>query len=197
MAAPNPSKNIKAKKAKALKVKKSMSKGAAVLVCVVVFIFLLGGLFAALLTDALGLGQKLISLMPAQSAVAADIEKQKKDIASEKAKLQSQAGKNEADATANQKEADRLKAAQDALAAEKQAFEAEKKDALSAEERQKAVLDIFRNLNYKKAAEILGAGYTPNEAANLLVKLPRDISAGILAEMDAAKAAQIAKLIWQ
>lgn len=201
MAASAPIKKIPAKKPSALpfrpKAKKPMSKGAAVGICIIVFVFLLGGLFAALLTNAAGMGDRFTALLPSYKKMSADLDKQKAGLASEQAALQADADKNDSDAKANQKAEADLKTQQDALASAQQALDSQKQDALTAAQKRQAVLEIFTNLDASKAADILSAGYTAQEAADLLSQLPSDVSANILAAMDASKAAEIAKLIGQ
>jgi flagellar motility protein MotE (MotC chaperone) len=177
------------------KVKKPMSKGAAIGVCVFVFILLLGGIVVALLTNVGGAGEKFLAVMPQYKKMVADLDKQKADLAAAQTQVQADTDKNANAAKANAKAAADIKTQQDALAAAQQALTAQNQSNLTAQQKQQAVLDIFTSLDASKAAGIMAAGYSAQEAANVLAQLPSDVSANILAAMDAAKAAEIAKLI--
>jgi flagellar motility protein MotE (MotC chaperone) len=177
--------------------KKPMSKGAAISACIVVFVFILGGLAACLLTNAGGLGDKLIAVMPQYKKAEADLQSREMNLAASEANAQADAYKNADDAKANAKAAEDLKAREDALKAAQQALDAQKQDALSAEQRKKAVIEVYSDLDETKAAAMLASAPTLQEAADILTMLPADKAAGILAAMDADKAYELTKLMMQ
>jgi flagellar motility protein MotE (MotC chaperone) len=183
--------------AKPVKLKKPMPGAVLVIICVVAFMFILGGLFAALLTNAAGLSDQLIALLPQYKTMAAGLEKEKADLASVQAQVQAGKEENIRDAETNAKTAESLKAREVELTATQQALATQEKEGATQEERKKAVIAIFQNLSAAKAAGILAAGYTTKQAADMLSLLPTDTAAGILAAMDTAKAAEITKLMMQ
>jgi hypothetical protein len=190
---PQPAKKQKKPK----KPKKPMPKAGVIGICVAIFIFLLGGLFACLLTNTLGLGDMLISVLPQYKVMAGDLGKREADLKTAQAKVLSDAEKVADDAKANEKAANDLKSREDALAAARQALEADKLDAASAEARRKAVVEIFVGMSPSKAAGILEEGYTAKQAADLLSLLPAEADTLILEKMEDAFAAEITKLMAQ
>lgn len=177
--------------------KKPMSKGAAVCICIAVFIFLLAGLFACLLTNLLGASDMLISVLPQYKAMAAGLEKREAALLAAQQKVLTDAEKAANEAKANAKAADALKAREEALAAARRALEEDERMAKSAEERRRGVVDIFISLSPSKAASMLQEGYTARQAADMLQLLPTDTASNIIGKMDDAFAAEIAKLMMQ
>lgn len=179
------------------KVKKPMSKGAAIGVCVLVFVFILGGIVAALLTNLGGVGEKFLALMPQYKIMVAGIDKQKSDLEAAQAQAQADAEKNANVTKANEKAAADLKTQQDALTAAQQALNAQKKDSMTAEQRKQAVVDIYGQLDDTRAAQMLQSAPTLQDAADILTLLPSDKAAAILGAMNAAKAFAVTKLMQQ
>jgi flagellar motility protein MotE (MotC chaperone) len=193
-------KSAQKKAPKVKKPKKPMPKVMVVVICVLVFVLLLAGTGYCLYTNIGGVAEKAMVLLPQYRKSLAAIDKLNKDIETQKTKLASDTSKAAAAAEANTKTADELKSQQAQLTAAQQAFDAQKENAKTAEERQKAVADIYSAMDADVAAAILNKAPTLQEAADILKTLSTEKLTAILVAIentDPAKAYNLTKLIGQ